>query len=169
MNLAKVGGSPQYVALMEELIRKPQTPSWRSYPATIGQYLAIWRFLKRSVGLARWESAVLAEMMAELKSESEMALRTNIQTVAVTAPWMAAWDSQIPDDSVINTALVLAGLEPIEWGANEPIYLGEINTVLAANNRELCKEHWCGSTGDTDWNAFVYFIRLVVWCGLWYL
>jgi hypothetical protein len=144
---------------MEQLIRKPQTSSWLAFPSMVGRYLAMWRFLKRTAGLPRWESEILAEMLTELKSESEMTLGTSIKTVAVTAPWMAAWDNQIPDDSVINTALGLAGLEPVDWMANEPIYLGEINTIMAANNRGICKEAWCGDGTDTNWNAFAYFIR----------
>lgn len=163
VNLAQIRGSPQYVALMERLIQKPKTPSWLGHLGTIGHWLSIWRSLKSIAGLpATRESGILAEMVAALKSESERTLQTRIETAAVTAPWMAVWDNWIPGDSVVNDALVLAGLEPIDWMANEPIYLGETNAVLAANGRFICKELWCGDEleGNVS-NEFAYLIRSV--------
>jgi hypothetical protein len=55
------------------------------------------RALKRRLGLApTYESAVVAEMVVALKTASEAALQTQVEAVAVTAPWTAAWDKQLP-------------------------------------------------------------------------
>ncbi|KFY13665.1 hypothetical protein V492_03117 [Pseudogymnoascus sp. VKM F-4246] len=137
--LAKVRGSAEYTALMEQIIRR-QTPDWLSAG---GHWLSPFRALKRCLGLIpshSHESTVLAEMIAALKAASEVALQTRIEAVVVTAPWMLAWVSQIPDrhpDWVVNNALTLAGLEPwpTDHWFNEEFYLGEINTVLASEER----------------------------------
>lgn len=62
-----------------------------------------------------------------------------MEVVAVAAPWVAAWDSQAPADSVINDALWLADLEPVNLSAISESYLGEINTMLVCEERGLCK------------------------------
>jgi len=86
---------------MESLVGQPTTPHWLSYAGTVGRLLGLFRALTRSLGLAPTnESQVLAEMIVALKTASETALQTQVNAVAVTAPWMAAWDNQIPADSV---------------------------------------------------------------------
>jgi hypothetical protein len=79
-------------------------------------------------------------LLAALKAQSEVALGSSIDVVSVTAPAMAAWQNSIPVNSVVNDALVLAELEPWSWEASDPEYLGEANTVLAANGRRICKD-----------------------------
>lgn len=165
--LAKVRGSAAYTALMEQLIRRPTT-HWLS----AGRWLSPFRALKRSLGLIpSHESTVLAEMITALKAASEAALQTQIEAVVVTAPWMLAWVSQIPDhhpDFVVNDALLLAGLEPwpTDYWFNEENYLGEINTVLASEDRWACKMRWCAGHGmdvseEADKGGSVLFVRLV--------
>ncbi|KFY37259.1 hypothetical protein V494_04840 [Pseudogymnoascus sp. VKM F-4513 (FW-928)] len=125
--LTKVRGSAEYTALMEQIIRR-QTPDWLSVG---GHWLSPFRALKRCLGLIpshSYESTVLAEMISALKAASEITLQTQIEAVMVTAPWMLAWVSQIPDrhpDWVVNNALTLAGLEPwpTDHWFNEEFYL----------------------------------------------
>lgn len=165
--LAKVRGSAAYTALMKQLIRRP-TAHWLS----AGRWLSPFRALKRSLGLIpSHESTILAEMITALKAASEAALQTQIEAVVVTAPWMLAWVSQIPDhhpDFVVNDALLLAGLEPwpTDYWLNEENYLGEINTVLASEDRWACKMRWCAGHGmdvseEADKGGSVLFVRLV--------
>lgn len=154
------------MALMERLILEPQTPHWLSSFGSVGYWLSLWRLLKRSVGLpATSEEAVLADLIVALKEASEVALRTRINTAAVTAPRMAAWQDVIPVDSTVNNALVLAGLEPYDWEASDPPYLAEVNAVLASNGRRICRERWCFLDDDSGIESRVrqiaYYIRLV--------
>lgn len=144
--LAKIRGSAAYTALMENLISKPTTPHWLSYRGTVGRWLSLFRSLMKILGLApSYKCAVLSEMVAALKTASEAALQIQIQVeaVAVTAPWMAALDNQLPTDSVINDALLLADLEPWTLWADGEIYLGEVNTILMSEDRSVCKNVWC--------------------------
>lgn len=101
---------------MEQLIRKPAT-----HRLSAGSWLSLFRAFKRRLGLIpSHESTILAEMITALKTASETALQTQIEAVVVTAPWMLAWVSQIPDhhpDFVVNDALLLAGLEPWPTGS----------------------------------------------------
>lgn len=92
-------------------------------------------------------------MVAALKAASETALRIQIEAVAVTAPWMVAWDDQVPADSVINDALWLADLEPVDLSAISETQLGEINTVLVSEewwvgNKHSCTGHWMPVEGE---------------------
>lgn len=154
------------MALMERLILVPQTPHWLSSFGSVGYWLSLWRLLKRSVGLpATSEEAVLADLIVALKEASEVALRTRINTAAIAAPRMAAWQDVIPVDSTVNNALVLAGLEPYDWEASTPPYLAEVNAVLASNGRRICRERWCFLDDDSGIESRVrqiaYYIRLV--------
>ncbi|KAJ9145321.1 hypothetical protein NKR23_g5287 [Pleurostoma richardsiae] len=118
-DLAKVAGSPRYVHLMEQLVQEPATPHWLGRLGRMGYCLGIWRLLKRAVGLpGTHEAAILPELLAALKAQSEVALGSSIDVVSVTAPAMAAWQNSIPVDSVVNDALVLAELEPWSWEAS---------------------------------------------------
>ncbi|OBT92806.2 hypothetical protein VE01_09064 [Pseudogymnoascus verrucosus] len=164
--LAKIRGSAAYTALMENLISKPTTPHWLSYRGTVGRWLSLFRSLMKILGLApSYKCAVLSEMVAALKTASEAALQIQIQVeaVAVTAPWMAALDNQLPTDSVINDALLLADLEPWTLWADGEIYLGEVNTILVSEDRSVCKNVWCTGhwmevEGDIAVVGLVFFI-----------
>ncbi|OBT78670.1 hypothetical protein VF21_02251 [Pseudogymnoascus sp. 05NY08] len=164
--LAKIRGSAAYTALMENLISKPTTPHWLSYRGTVGRWLSLFRSLTKILGLApSYKCAVLSEMVAALKTASEAALQIQIQVeaVAVTAPWMAALDNQLPTDSVINDALLLADLEPWTLRADGEIYLGEVNTILVSEDRSVCKNVWCTGhwmevEGDIAVVGLVFFI-----------
>lgn len=133
---------------MENLVAQPTTPHWLSYVGAVGRLLSLFRALRQSLGRAPTkESRVLAEMIVALKTASETALQTRVKAAAVTAPWVAAWDNQIPADSVLNDALLLAGLEPWSRWADAENYLGEINAALAGEERWICKRHWCAGHG----------------------
>jgi hypothetical protein len=108
-------------------------------------------------------AAVLVRMAAALKAESEAALGGRaIDSAAVTAPWMAAWDGQVPSNSVINDVLVLVGIEPVSWEGSHPIYLGDTNSLLAANKRRLCLDRWCGvESSPSGQGAVAFLIRYV--------
>ncbi|KAK0638991.1 hypothetical protein B0T16DRAFT_235591 [Cercophora newfieldiana] len=143
--LAKIRGTNGYAALMETLVAQASTPHWLSYEGTIGRLHGLFQTLKRSlVHVPTEEARVLAEMVAALKTASEATLQTQIKAVAVTAPWVDAWDGQNHDDSVINDALLLAGLEPWKGRWEEARdYLGEANAALASERRWLCQNNWC--------------------------
>jgi hypothetical protein len=152
------------MALMARLVEAPQTPYWLSPFGSAGKWLGWWRLLRRIVGFAGTdEAAVLAKLVTALKAESEAALQARIDVVSVTAPWIAAWEADIPVDSAFNDALVSAGLKPWTWEASGPIYLSEPSGVFAANGRRLCKERWCGLDEDDQsdlWPRVAFFIRL---------
>ncbi|KAL2126164.1 hypothetical protein VTI74DRAFT_1576 [Chaetomium olivicolor] len=160
VNLAKVYAGPEYTALMQRMVGAPATPPWRSRFNRVGYWLSLWRLLRRVLGLPPTdESAVLAGLVAALKAESEAALGSPITIVSVTAPWVAAWEDDIPVDSVVNDALTSAGLEPWTWESTWPIYLGETNAVLAANGRRHCRKRWCGVLEGSDlWPNITYLI-----------
>lgn len=109
------------------------------------------------------DASVLIRMAAALKAESEAALGGRaIDSAAVTAPWMAAWDGQVPSNSIINDVLVLVGIEPVSWEASHPMYLGETNSLLAASRRRLCLDRWCGvDSGPSGQGTVAFLIRYV--------
>ncbi|KAK4034757.1 hypothetical protein C8A01DRAFT_48905 [Parachaetomium inaequale] len=149
---------------MERLIRKPTNSGGLSRFGRVGIWLSLWRFVKGCMGLRRTDdAAILTQLVASLKAESEAALQGRIGPVAVTAPWVAAWADDIPVDSDINDALVAAALEPHTREDGDLIYLSETSAVLAANGRQLCKERWCGvdeyELRDL-WPPIAYFISL---------
>jgi hypothetical protein len=162
ISLAKIPGTADYVALMETLVGRTTTPYWLSY-------IVMARDLRRTLGLPRTkESGVLAEMISALKTASETALQTEVKAVAVTAPWMAAWKDEIPHNSIINDALLLAGIDPWHYSwADEAIYLSEINTALASEERWLCPKHscaghWMEPEGEITEGGAIFVIRLVI-------
>jgi hypothetical protein len=174
IKLAKVAGSPNYMALMERLMQTSPSPYGRCFVAgrcgVLGYWRGMMRLVRRSVGLpATSEAAILAEMVARLKVASEAAMQTGstgststkIKNVAVTAPWQPVWRDDISSDCDLNDALVLAGLEPWTYETGEPIYQGEIHAVLAANGRWLCQPYGCGDEDEDDVIEGIFFIRLV--------
>ncbi|KAK4200587.1 hypothetical protein QBC40DRAFT_279630 [Triangularia verruculosa] len=145
ISLAKIPGTANYVNLMEDLVAQPPTPYWLSHFGEVGRWLGLFRSLRRSLGLAPTkDSRILADMIVALKTASEIALQTQVKAVAVTAPWIAAWDNRMPYDSVVKDALSLAGLElwdnPWEEAGH---YLGEIGAALASEERWICRRNWC--------------------------
>ncbi len=161
VNLAKVQAGPEYTALMQRIVGAPATPPWYSPFSRIGRSSSLWRLIRRVLGLPPTDqSAVLATLVAALKAESEAALGSAIAIVSVTAPWVAAWEDDIPVDSVVNDALAATGLAPWTQEATWPIYLGEVNAVLAANGRQHCRKRWCGVPEDSIlWPNITYLIR----------
>ncbi|KAH8744372.1 hypothetical protein F5883DRAFT_529919 [Diaporthe sp. PMI_573] len=154
INLAKVPVGDEYKALMERMVREP-APQDRP-----GRLQSLWGHLVRALRMPPGRNtAVLVRMVAALKAESEAALGGRaIDSAAVTAPWMAAWDGQAPSNSVINDVLVLVGIEPVSWEGSHPIYLGETNSLLAANKRRLCLDRWCGVESSPSGQGAVTFL-----------
>ncbi|KAG6360416.1 hypothetical protein INS49_011476 [Diaporthe citri] len=155
INLAKVPAGDEYTALMERMVRQP-APQDRP-----GRLQSLWRLLMRTLRMPpSKDAAVLVRVAAALKAESEAALDGRaIDSAAVTAPWMAAWDGQVASNSIINDVLVLVGIEPVSWEDSHPIYLGETNSLLAANKRRLCVDRWCGvGSGLSEQGAVAFLI-----------
>lgn len=167
MPLAKINGNRAYIALMEDVISKPTAPHFFSYAGSIGRLLGLFQALKRNLGLAPAETSPVAEMVAALKAASETALQIQIEEVAVTAPWMAAWDSQRVSDNVVNKALLLANLRPWARWTDAVNYIGELNAVSVNEERWVCPESWCIMHGvdieEETQGGTVFFIRLVVY------
>lgn len=158
INLAKVTADKEYTTLMERLVGEP-APQDRP-----GHLHSLWVYLMRFLRMPPSRDAgVLLRMAAALKAESEANLGGHtIDSAAVTAPWIAAWDEQIPTDRIINDVLVLVGIEPMSWEASHPMYLGETNSLLAANGRRLCLDRWCGDESDpSGQGAIAFLIRCV--------
>ena len=167
--LAKVPGTANYVNLMEDLVAQPSMPYWLSHFGTVGRSLELFRSLRRSLGLApAKDSRILADMIVALNTASETVLQTQAKAVAVTAPWIAAWDNRMPYDSVIKDALSLAGLEL--WGypwEDAGHYLGEIGAALASEDRWICKRNWCAPhwmevEGEATEGGPLFLVRLVI-------
>ena len=148
---------------MQHLVRSPKTPYWLNRFSRVGYWLSLWRLLRRLLGLpATDEVSILAELVAALKVESETALGSAITVVSVAAPWVAAWEDDIPVDSAINDALASTGLNPWTWEASWPIYLAEANALLAVNGRRHCRARWCGFQGKSNlWPNITYLVRSV--------
>ncbi len=163
LNLARVPAAPEYTALMQRLVRSPKTPYWRSRFSRVGYWLGLWRLLRRLLGLfVTDESSVFAELVAALKVESEAALGSAITVVSVAAPWVAAWEHDIPVDSTVNDALTSTGLKPWTWESSWAIYLADTNAVLAANGRWHCRARWCGFPAKSNlWPNITFLVRSV--------
>lgn len=145
------------------------TPPWYSHAHKIFHMSALYRVLRKSLGLAPTnEIRVLAEMFVALKAASEIALQTQIKAVAVTAPWIAAWHDQVPYNCVISDALSFAGLESWSYPwEDEQIYLGEINTALASEGRWICPKsqcmgHWMDVEGEVTNGGPIFVVRFVI-------
>lgn len=148
VNLAKVSGDDEYAALMARLVQMP-SQHLLSLSQIPGRTAALWRLMMRSLVRApSRDAAVLSGIVASLKAKSEAVLGHTIDSAAVTAPWIASWKDDIPYDSMVNDVLALAGIEPVSWEASNPTYLGEANSLLAANKRLLCPERWCADDMD---------------------
>lgn len=159
INLAKVAGSPKYMALTERLMRTPPLESGLRPPF----WWSMTRLAMKALGLpANREIAVLAKLVADLKAETEAALGAPFGMVVVTAPWQAVWRDDGTLNSDLYDALVLAGVNPWTFGlGGGPVYMGELNTALGASGRWLCEPYGCGDTDEDDTYQGVFFIRLV--------
>lgn len=148
---------------MQHLVGWTEAPYWRNRFSRVGYWLSLWHLLRRLLGLrATDEVSVLAELVAALKVESEAALGSPITIVSVAAPWVAAWEGDIPVDSTVNDALTSTGLKPWTWESSWPIYLAEANALLAANGRWNCRPRWCGFPPRSNlWPNITYLIRSV--------
>jgi len=179
ITLAKIPGTASYVDLMEHLVAQPAMPYWLSHFGTVGRWLELFRSLRRSLGRLATprDSRILADMIVALKAASETALQTQhgtqyqVKAVAVTAPWIAAWDGRMPYDSVIKDALELAGLKL--WGypwEDTQHYLGEIGAGLASEELWTCKLNWCaphwieleGQEEEATEGGPLFLVRLVI-------
>lgn len=142
---------------MERVVRERAPDVWDDL------LQSLWRLLIPTWMRPSTDAAILVRMAAALKAESEAALGGSaIVSAAVTAPWMAAWDGQIPSKSTINEVLVKVGIEPVSWEIGHPMYLGETNSLLAANQRQLCLDRWCASDFGWDFKekgAVIFLIR----------
>jgi hypothetical protein len=166
INLAKVPGSPEYSALIERLI-KTQQPELESRYDFLGRWQTRWRWLKRIVGLPATKNvAVLAKLIADLKTATEAVLQTTIHSVSITAVWLPVWEYQEYFDNDINDALVYGGLAPWADSKWEEVYLAEVYTALAGNGRKLCHTYHCDDDDDDGWGMSnnIFFIRYVKRC-----
>ncbi|OAA59192.1 NMT1/THI5-like protein [Niveomyces insectorum RCEF 264] len=138
------------MSLMQRLVRERPMPTRPGRWPTAGQ---LWRFLKRSAGFAPTaEAAILAEMVGALRVASDAAFDRGgwgavVDTVAIAAPYVPAWADSLPSDSVVNDALVLAGLRPRTYESSDPVYLVETSAVLADSGLRTCKLRWCAGHG----------------------
>lgn len=158
INLAKVPAGDEYTAHMERMVREP-APQDRP-----GRLESLWGLLMQALRMPPTrDAAILMRMAAALKAESEAALGGRaIDSAAVTAPWVASWDGQVPSNSIIHDVLVLVGIEPVSWEGSHPMYLGETNSLLAANKLRLCLDRWCGvDSVPSGQGAVAFLIRYV--------
>jgi hypothetical protein len=130
-------------------------------PGTLGYGSFLWRRTKSLLGLpATPDAEILGEMIAALKKQSEATLQALLETVSLSAPCMMWWADDISTDCDLNDALVLAGLQPRTYETSHPLYLGELHTVMAANNRWLCPPFGCE---EWDWEPqAAFYIRSAV-------
>ena len=141
---------------MQRMVGAGTLTMWRDRPTRM-----VWNMLRRLLGLPPTDQfVVLGGLVAALKAESEAALGSPISIVSVSAPWVTDWEEDIPADSVVNDALAAAGLAPWTFETSWPIYLGEVNAVLAANGLQHCRLQWCGVPVESAiWRNITYFIR----------
>ena len=184
LELAKVPGRPEYMALRE----RPVEPDDGRGPSVWQQFLSQWPGLhavRRRLGIPRSrDAAVLRAMLNDLKATSEAILGHPIRRAAVTQPhrpahyWISA--SWLHDRGDLYDAVVLAGLEPWDgqsceawvgngpppWGGqgSEAEYIGELSAALGASGRWLCQPYSCDDV--PDWRLKpaqgVFLVRSVV-------
>lgn len=110
-------------------------------------------------------TVVLGDMVRQLVAESQKVLGERLQkSVGVSAPFMTAWQDDVPFSSVINDLLHFAQLEPVFYGIGAPMYVQEASAVLVANGRRECKASYCGSgvsTKEEFPHDSVYYIGYV--------
>jgi hypothetical protein len=153
-NLGKVAGGAKCAALMERLMRTKLSSS--------GRLRASFRGIKKLFGIpSSGDVAVLAKMVAELRTVSEATWGGPIKQVSVTAPWNEPWINDSTEDGDVSDALRYAGLGPYRTAETDvPHYLSEIHAVLAANGPGSVSRIAAVITQMTEVRMFC-FIRFV--------
>ncbi|KAK0756823.1 hypothetical protein N5P37_010341 [Trichoderma harzianum] len=177
VNLAKIEGSPRYRAFMQGELEKGdylEQYEERTISSLLWEEILI--LLNRYTGLGpTYGGIILAEMLRSLRIASEATLGGPLPaTVVFTAPYMRAWYQQERLlDGLLQRARILAGLKPVTIENMDPVYLGETNTVLAANGRRICPKlrcfgpsifdepPWAYETEPLITHQIVYFVRQV--------
>ncbi|KYK60604.1 hypothetical protein DCS_01741 [Drechmeria coniospora] len=162
IKLAKVEGSLRYQAFLQSEIQKQQGSRWYPSRAEV-QREELSRLLKQYTGLGGpYGAAILAEMLIPLRTASEAVLGAPLPaTVVITAPYITAWrHEETEDSSFVERARKLAGLRPLTVDNMDPVYLGEANSVLAANGREICPDLRCKGP---EWSDEILFRQDVVY------
>lgn len=171
VKLAKIEGSPRYRAFMQgELEKQKDYLDWyeeRTRSSLLWEEILI--LLNRYTGLGpTYGGTILAEMLRSLRLASEAILGAPLPaTVVFTAPYMRAWQhEETLLDGLLQRARIIAGLRPVTIRNMDSVYLGETNTVLAANGRQICPKLRCIGPEFSDefptTNKIVYFIRQVL-------
>ncbi|KAG9258054.1 uncharacterized protein F5Z01DRAFT_644985 [Emericellopsis atlantica] len=155
VSLPKIPGSEDYIAFMARMNNQPPSFLPDGYvnqrPSRPQLLQDLWTLFMRSIGLPpSKDAAVLVRMKVALKAASEVALGHAIDSAAVTAPWRASWQHEVPSLGIVNTALLLAGITPVALEDNDTLYMGEINSLLAAHKRKLCPAIWCADHFGSD-------------------
>ncbi|KAL6691071.1 hypothetical protein J3F84DRAFT_403834 [Trichoderma pleuroticola] len=154
VKLAKIEGSPRYRAFMQGELEKGNYLiqfEERTISSLLWQEILI--LLNRYTGLGpTYGGTILAEMLTSLRIASEAILGAPLPaTVVFTAPYVRAWEQEETLlDGLLQRARIFAGLRPIPIENMDPVYLGETNTVLAANGRRICSNLRCFSPGISD-------------------
>lgn len=115
--------------------------------------------LNRYTGLGpTYGGTILAEMLRSLRIASEAALGAPLPaTVVFTVPYVRAWQhEEALLDGLLQRARILAGLKPVTSENMDPVYLGETNTVLAANGRRICPKLRCFGPSIFDEPPWAY-------------
>ncbi|KAM6477211.1 hypothetical protein HDV62DRAFT_401734 [Trichoderma sp. SZMC 28011] len=97
-------------------------------------------------------------MLGSLRIASEATLGAPLPaTVVFTAPYVRAWQhEEALLDGLLQRARILAGLKPVTIENMDPVYLGETNTVLAANGRQICPKLRCFGPSIFDEPPWAY-------------
>ncbi|KAK9434602.1 LysM domain protein [Metarhizium brunneum] len=164
LKLAKVEGSQRYQAFLQSELQKQQEAWWYPPHAEI-QREDLSRLLKQYMGIGGPDGAViLAEMLIALRTSSEAVLGAPLPaTVVITAPYIIAWSyEETLQISYIKRAQKLAGLRTVKMESMTPVYLGEANTILAANRRMLCPDLFCNGPEWTNKNFHKYDVVYLV-------
>lgn len=183
VKLAKIEGSPRYRAFMQsELEKQKDYLYWyeeRTRSSLLWEEILI--LLNRYTGLGpTYGGTILAEMLGSLRIASEATLGAPLPaTVVFTAPYVRAWQhEEALLDGLLQRARILAGLKPVTIENMDPVYLGETNTVLAANGRQICPKlrcfgpsifdepPWAYETEPLTTHQIVYFVRQVSFSSL---
>ncbi|KAJ4857554.1 hypothetical protein T069G_08451 [Trichoderma breve] len=161
VKLAKIEGSPRYRAFMQsELEKQKDYLDWyeeRTRSSLLWEEILI--LLNRYTGFGpTYGGTILAEMLRSLRIASEATLGAPLPaTVVFTAPYVRAWQhEEALLDGLLQRARILAGLKPVTIENMDPVYLGETNTVLAANRRRICPNLRCFGPSIFDEPPWAY-------------
>jgi hypothetical protein len=150
--LAKVEGSQRYQAFLQNELQRQQEAWWHPSTAEMRRE-ELSRFLKHYTGFGGPDGAtILAEMLVALRTASEAILGAPLPAaVVITAPYMIAWNyEETLHSNFVARARKLAGLTHVKVESMTPFYLGEANTILAANGHMLCPDLFCNGPEWTN-------------------